>query len=129
MVYMAISEAQQKAVNKYVKNNYDRINVTFPKGKKAIIQSHVAATGESVNAFINRAVKETMERYNINPAAPAPVAPAEPKNNGLPDYLTPEVLKHIDRSKFAHDTAYQLEIGEIIGINNLSALADWLKNN
>ena len=69
---MAISEAQQKAVNKYVKNNYDRINVTFPKGKKAIIQSHVAATGESVNAFINRAVKETMERDNINPAAPAP---------------------------------------------------------
>ena len=126
---MAISEAQQKAVNKYVKNNYDRINVTFPKGKKAIIQSHVAATGESVNAFINRAVKETMERDNINPAAPAPVDPAEPKNNGLPDYLTPEVLKHIDRSKFAHDTAYQLEIGEIIGINNLSALADWLKNN
>ena len=27
-----ISKAQQKAVNKYVKNNYDRINVTFPNG-------------------------------------------------------------------------------------------------
>ena len=32
-----ISKAQQKAVNKYVKNNYDRINVTFPKGQKEII--------------------------------------------------------------------------------------------
>lgn len=59
---MAISEAQQKAVNKYVKNNYDRINVTFPKGEKIKLQTHAKAKGESVNAFIIRAVKETMER-------------------------------------------------------------------
>jgi len=57
-----ISKAQQRAVNKYVKNNYDRVNVTFPKGKKAVIQQHAEATGESVNAFINRAIDETMER-------------------------------------------------------------------
>ena len=66
---MAVSKAQQKAVNKYVKNNYDRINVTFPKGKKAVIQSHAAAKGESVNAFINRAVLETMSRDGIPTAA------------------------------------------------------------
>ena len=65
---MPISKAQQKAVNKYVKNNYDRINVTFPKGKKAIIQSHAASTGESINAFINRAVTETMERDGFMPS-------------------------------------------------------------
>ena len=29
-----VSKAQQRAVNKYVKENYDRINVTFPKGQK-----------------------------------------------------------------------------------------------
>lgn len=57
-----ISKAQQRAVNKYVKNNYDRVNVTFPKGKKAVIQQHAEAAGESVNAFINRAIDETMER-------------------------------------------------------------------
>lgn len=57
-----ISKAQQRAVNKYVKNNYDRVNVTFPKGKKNIIQHHVETTGESVNAFINRAIDEAMER-------------------------------------------------------------------
>lgn len=28
------SKAQQKAVNKYMKNNYDRINLVMPKGKK-----------------------------------------------------------------------------------------------
>ncbi|MCD7751236.1 MAG: hypothetical protein LUI10_05790 [Lachnospiraceae bacterium] len=57
-----ISKAQQKAVNKYVKNNYDRINVTFPKGQKAVIKSHADSRGESVNAFISRAVTETMQR-------------------------------------------------------------------
>ena len=57
-----ISKAQQKAVNKYVKNNYDRINVTFPKGKKEMLKSHAEKHGESVNAFIVRAVNETMAR-------------------------------------------------------------------
>ena len=56
------SKAQQKAVNKYVKNNYDRINVTFPKGQKEVIKEHAQIHGESVNAFIIRSVNETMER-------------------------------------------------------------------
>lgn len=57
-----ISKAQQKAVNKYVKNNYDRINVTFPKGQKEIIKDHAKRRGESVNGFIVRSVNERMER-------------------------------------------------------------------
>lgn len=56
------SKAQQKAVNKYMKENYDRINFTMPKGKKEVIQAHAAKMGESVNAFLNRAVDETMKR-------------------------------------------------------------------
>lgn len=56
------SKAQQKAVNKYMKENYDRINLLLPKGKKAVIQDYAAAHGESVNGFINRAVDEAMAR-------------------------------------------------------------------
>lgn len=59
---MAISKAQQKAVNKYVKENYDRVNVNMPKGQKAVAKAHAEAQGESLNAFINRAINETMER-------------------------------------------------------------------
>lgn len=59
-----ISKAQQKAVNKYVKNNYDRINVTFPKGKKEKLKEHAQKQGESVNAFIIRSVDETIQRDN-----------------------------------------------------------------
>ena len=66
---MTVSKAQQASVNKYVKSNYDRINVTMPKGKRETIKAHAEAQGESVNGFINRAIDETMERDNAAPAA------------------------------------------------------------
>ena len=59
---VAVSKAQQKAVNKYMKENYDRINVTLPKGTKEEIKAHAESKGESVNGFISRAIKETMDR-------------------------------------------------------------------
>ena len=62
VIYMPVSKAQQKAVHKYVKENYDRQEITLPKGKKDIVKAHAARQGESVNAFINRAIDETMAR-------------------------------------------------------------------
>lgn len=59
-----VSKAQQKAVNKYVKNNYDRINVTFPKGRKEFITQLATAAGESVNGYIKKAVEERIQREN-----------------------------------------------------------------
>ena len=56
------SKAQQKAVNKYMKSNYDRVYLVMPRGKKDIIQAHAAQQGESVNAYINRAIDEAMQR-------------------------------------------------------------------
>ena len=58
---MAISQAQQKAVHKYVKNNYDRIELLVYKGKKDILKSYAEATGESLNAFIKKAVANRIE--------------------------------------------------------------------
>lgn len=59
---MPVSKAQQKAVHKYVKANYDRMELTVPKGNKDVIKAHAQAQGESVNAFICRAIEETMQR-------------------------------------------------------------------
>lgn len=59
---MAVSKAQQRATANYVKKSYDRIEVKVVKGKKDMIQAHAEAKGESLNAFINRAITETMER-------------------------------------------------------------------
>lgn len=57
-----ISKAQQKAVHKYVKNNYDRIELTVPKGQKEVIIKAATAAGESVNGYIKKAVDQRMER-------------------------------------------------------------------
>lgn len=65
-----VSKVQQHAVNKYVKTNYDRVNVTFPKGCREELKAHAAAQGESVNAFINRAITEAIERDNVRSAQP-----------------------------------------------------------
>lgn len=61
---MPASKAQQKAVAKYMKENYDEIKTRVPKGKKEAIKSHAEHCGESLNAFINRAIDETMQRDN-----------------------------------------------------------------
>ena len=68
---MSVSKAQQRAVNKYVANNYDRVLVTMPKGQKDFIKTHAEAMGESVNAFIGRAIAEAMERDKRPQEAPA----------------------------------------------------------
>lgn len=59
---MAVSKAQQKAVQKYVKDKYDRVVLTMPKGKKETVQADAARNGMSVNAYINAAIDEKMER-------------------------------------------------------------------
>ncbi|WP_369518097.1 hypothetical protein ABXS73_04505 [Intestinimonas butyriciproducens] len=59
---MGISEARKKANEKWQKEKVDDIRFRVPKGKRATIQAHASARGESVNAFLNRAVDETMER-------------------------------------------------------------------
>lgn len=60
-----VSKAQQRAVHKYVKNNYDRIELTVkPKGKKDELKKHADSMGETLNSFINRAIDETIIRDN-----------------------------------------------------------------
>lgn len=61
---MPTSDALKRAIKKYDQEKIDRIPMRVPKGKKEVIQEHAAAHGESINAFLNRAVDETMERDN-----------------------------------------------------------------
>lgn len=56
------SEAKKKARDKWLNEKVEEIKFRVPKGEKQIIQAHAAQNGESVNAFLNRAVTETMER-------------------------------------------------------------------
>ena len=58
---MPASKAQQKAVSKYMKANYDEIKIRIPKGEKEKIQAFAEQNRESTNSFIYRAIKEAMK--------------------------------------------------------------------
>lgn len=61
---MPVSKKQQACVNRYNSKVYDRINLMVRKGNKELIKDHAEQRGESTNAFINRAIDETMARDN-----------------------------------------------------------------
>ena len=48
--------------NQFNAQKYDRISLMVAKGDKERIADHAAKKKESVNAFINRAIREAMER-------------------------------------------------------------------
>ena len=63
-------EAQYKRQNEFIKNSYDRISVTLPKGTK----DRIKATGETVNGYISRVVLDELNR-------------TEAANDNLPDFM------------------------------------------
>ena len=48
---MPVSKAQQKSVNKYIKNNYDSLRIVVPKGQKATVKAAADEAGESINQY------------------------------------------------------------------------------
>ena len=66
------SAAQQRAVHKYVKNNYDRLELSVPKGEKATIQQAAKQAGQSVNAYVVEAVRRRMEQEQMLSASDTP---------------------------------------------------------
>ena len=67
---MPLSEAKKEAIARYHAKTYDKVTYRLPKGKKEAIDAHLATTEESTNAFINRAIDETIARDNANATQP-----------------------------------------------------------
>lgn len=59
--YKGFTEAQARAHKKYMKD-VATIQVRTTAERRDEIKAHADTQGESVNAFINRAIDETMER-------------------------------------------------------------------
>ena len=61
---MAYKDTSQKTAyqNRYIKETYDRINLTLPKGRKAELQAVAQRHGLSVNGYIGKLIDEAMER-------------------------------------------------------------------
>lgn len=66
---MPASKAQQKAVSKYMKANYDEIKVRIPKGQKEVVQAYAQKNGESVNALIWRLLQDAMGEHKTAESA------------------------------------------------------------
>ena len=60
---MAQTEAQLRASRKY-QAKLQRVYIWIAPEQKEAITAHVEKTGESINAFVQRAVAEAMERDN-----------------------------------------------------------------
>ena len=54
--------ARTRANRKYNEKAYDRVPLTVPKGQKEIIKAFAEKEGLSVNAFINSAIQEKMNK-------------------------------------------------------------------
>ena len=60
---MAISEARRRANEKW-RSKFPEVRFRVSNEKKQQIQDHAAVRGETINAFLNRAVEETIARDN-----------------------------------------------------------------
>ena len=48
--------------NEYSAEYYERLSIFVDKGRRANIKAHAKARGESINGFVNRAIREAMLR-------------------------------------------------------------------
>jgi hypothetical protein len=51
---------QYKRQNEHIRNNYDRVSITLPKGtKERILQKE-----DSINGYVNRLIMQDLEKDN-----------------------------------------------------------------
>lgn len=60
---MKTLESQLRANKKY-HDKLDNIMIRVPKGERAVLMAHAKTQGESLNAFVKRAIYSTMEQDN-----------------------------------------------------------------
>ena len=57
---MPVTKAQQRAVGKYEKENYDKVLLRLPKGNREKIKAHAQQKGMSLNAYIVDLIEKDM---------------------------------------------------------------------
>lgn len=64
-MYQGFTDAKKKANSKYLKNSVDTIAFRVPKGEKDRLKDIASQVGLSLNAFIDSAVKEKIEKEGL----------------------------------------------------------------
>ncbi|MCD7981383.1 MAG: Arc family DNA-binding protein [Clostridiales bacterium] len=63
--YKGQTDARRKASAKYLKESVEDVRIRVPKGQKTVIKEHAEQQGESMNAFVIRAITQTMQQDSI----------------------------------------------------------------
>ena len=65
-MYQGFTDAKKKANSKYLKTTVETISFRVPKGEKDRLKGIASQAGLSLNAFIDTAVKEKIDRLSLN---------------------------------------------------------------
>lgn len=135
--YKGQTDARRKATAKYLRESVEDIRIRVPKGNKAKVQEHAAGMGESTNAFVVRAITETMERDNASHTQPAAISskekavsvqkgmsPSQPADAGRYKKLTEAAIRRIDLPELSRNIRYQLDIADTYGQEALALLLE-----
>lgn len=91
---MPVSKAQQKAVNKYMAEKYDRINLVVPKGRREELRAKAEAAGKSLNAYLIGLIEretpaaQPEQQYITPEALNTAIAAAEAAGEPIQDWIT-----------------------------------------
>ena len=91
------TEARKTANKNWDSQNLDRISLAMPKGSKEALKAHAESMGESMNAFINRAVMEVAEMDNMHRA------------------YQRSLLRHLERMNNALESNDLAEVKKLLG--------------
>lgn len=61
---MAPTEARKRANQKWQTEKVDDLRIRVPKGQREVIREHATSQGETINAFVFRAITEAIEHDN-----------------------------------------------------------------
>ena len=85
---MPVSKAQQKAVNKYMAEKYDRINLVVPKGRREELRAQAEAAGKSLNSYLIGLIEGEAQQYITPEALNTAIAAAEAAGEPIQDWIT-----------------------------------------
>ena len=125
---MPASKAQQTAQNKWISKNYDRVNLTLPKGRKADLQLHAEQRRESLNGFIGRAIEEQVKRDTgiTSAGSDSPMIPILPETlesatqaasatgENIPAFIARAVRGQVKRDRMAFEIGVDPSTGKLI---------------
>lgn len=71
---MALSERQRKANDKYIKENYQRLPVSYPKEFCQMVREEAYRNGETLAGFVRKAIEDRIKRNGMHMVDDTPQA-------------------------------------------------------